>query len=62
MKNGFTQTITEKLYFCEILEQIKLTHGRRTSEECLPGKGYDGTFWDGGNVLYLTVPYGRHHV
>lgn len=53
MKKGFTQTITEKLYFCEILEQIKLTHGRRTSEECLPGKGYAGTFWDGGNNVML---------
>lgn len=53
MKKGFTQTITEKLYFREILEQIKLTHGRRTSEECLPGKGYAGTFWDGGNNVML---------
>ena len=53
MKKGFTQTITEKLYFCEILEQIKLTHSRKTSEECLSGKGYDGTFWDGGNNAML---------
>ena len=48
MKKGFTHTITEKLY-CEILEQIKLTNSRKTPEECLFGKGYDGTFWDGGN-------------
>lgn len=48
MKKGFTHNITEKLY-CEILEQIKLTNSRKTPEECLFGKGYDGTFWDGGN-------------
>ena len=49
MRKAFTHTITDQLYLCEILEQIKLTYGGKTSEECLPGKGYNGTSWDDGN-------------
>lgn len=53
-ETSFTHAITDQLYLCKILEQIKLIYDG-TSEQLFTWSGYDETFQDDDNDSFAQV-------